>query len=90
LKAVDKLGNFSSNASAIISNVTNVTNFNSIATQSEHPDFLGTNTNTVIADNTIRLDSSELFDSVLLEIFDDETTRFFDSGVANADFLCKW
>jgi hypothetical protein len=31
-----------------------------VATQSEHPDFLGTNTNTVIADNTIRLDSSEL------------------------------
>jgi len=88
LKAVDKLGNFSSNASAIISNVTSVTNFNAIATQSEHPDFLGTNTNTVIADNTIRLDSSELFDSGS-GLFDDETTRFFDSGVANADFYAS-
>ena len=88
IKAVDKLGNFSSNATAIISNVTSVQNFNSIATQSEHPDFLGTNTNTVIADNTIRLDSSELFDSGS-GLFDDETTRFFDSGVANADFYAN-
>jgi len=88
IKAVDKLGNFSSNATAIVSNVTSVQNFNSIATQSEHPDFLGTNTNTVIADNTIRLDSSELFDSAS-GLFDDETTRFFDSGVANADFYAS-
>ena len=88
IKAVDKLGNFSSNATAIISNVINVTNFNAIATQSEHPDFLGTNTNTVIADNTIRLDSSELFDSASGN-FDDEVTRFFDSGVANADFYAS-
>jgi hypothetical protein len=88
IKAVDKLGNFSSNATAIISNVISVTNFNAIATQSEHPDFLGTNTNTVIADNTIRLDSSELFDSASGD-FDDEVTRFFDSGVANADFYAS-
>jgi hypothetical protein len=88
IKAVDKLGNFSSNATAIISNVISVTNFNAIATQSEHPDFLGTNTNTVIADNTIRLDSSELFDSAIGD-FDDEVTRFFDSGVANADFYAS-
>jgi hypothetical protein len=88
IKSVDKLGNFSSNATAIISNVISVTNFNAIATQSEHPDFLGTNTNTVIADNTIRLDSSELFDSAIGD-FDDEVTRFFDSGVANADFYAS-
>jgi hypothetical protein len=88
IKAVDKLGNFSSNATAIISNVTGVLNFNAVATQSEHPDFLGTNTNTVIADNTIRLDSSELFDSASGD-FDDEVTRFFDSGVANADFYAS-
>jgi len=88
IKAVDKLGNFSSNATAIISNVTSIINFNAIATQSEHPDFLGTNTNTVIADNTIRLDSSELFDSASGD-FDDEVTRFFDSGVANADFYAS-
>ena len=86
IKAVDKLGNFSSNATAIISNVTSATNFNSVATQSEHPTFAGTNTNTVISDNAIELDSSELFDAASGD-FDDETTRFFDSGVANSDFV---
>src|SRR6056300_1636046 len=88
IKAVDKLGNFSSNATAIISNVTDTVNHNSIATQSEHPDFLGTLTNTVIADDSIRLDSSELFDSGS-GLFDDEITRFFDSGVSNADFFAN-
>ncbi|BAQ91279.1 phage tail protein [uncultured Mediterranean phage uvMED] len=88
LKAVDKLGNFSSNATAIISNVTEVTNFNTITTQSEHPTFAGTLTNTVITDDAIELDSSELFDSASGN-FDAETTRFFDSGVANADFFAS-
>jgi len=88
LKAVDKLGNFSSNATAIISNVTGVANFNTITTQSEHPTFAGTLTNTVITDEAIELDSSELFDSASGN-FDAETTRFFDSGVANADFFAS-
>src|SRR6056300_767137 len=85
IKAVDKLGNFSSNATAIISNVTTVTNFNNITTVSEHPDFDGTLTNVVVTDSTIQLDSSELFDSAQGN-FDDETSRFFDSGVTNSDF----
>ena len=88
LKAVDKLGNFSSNATAIISNVTGVANFNTITTQSEHPTFAGTLTNAVVTDDAIELDSSELFDSASGN-FDDETTRFFDSGVANADFFAS-
>ena len=88
IKAVDKSGNFSSNATAIISNVASVKNFNAVATQSEHPNFLGTLTNTVVTDNSIILDSSELFDSASGN-FDDETTRFFDSGVANADFFAS-
>jgi hypothetical protein len=86
IKAFDKLGNASSNATAIISNVTNVVNHNAVATQSEHPTFAGTLTNTVITDDAIELDSSELFDAASGN-FDDETTRFFDSGVANADFF---
>ena len=85
IKAVDKLGNFSSNATAVISNVTSTLNFNAVATQSEHPSFSGTLSNTVITDDAIELDSSELFDSASGN-FDAETTRFFDSGVANADF----
>jgi len=88
LKAVDKLGNFSSNATAIISNVTAITNFNNITSVSEHPDFDGTLTNVVVNDSTIQLDSSELFDSASGN-FDTETSRFFDSGVANADFFAS-
>ena len=88
IKAVDKLGNFSSNATAIISNVVGVTNFNAIATQSEHPNFTGTTTNVIVDSNTLKLDSSELFDSASGD-FDDETSRFFDSGVANADFFAS-
>jgi len=86
IKAVDKLGNFSSNATAIISNVTSPINFNPVTTQSEHPNFTGTKTNVVVLDNAIELDSSELFDSASGN-FDDDTTRLFDSGVANADFV---
>jgi len=88
IKAVDKLGNFSSNATAIISNVTGIQNFNAVASVSEHPDFDGTLTNTAIVDDTLRLDSSELFDAASGN-FDAETTRFFDSGVANADFFAS-
>ena len=86
IKAVDKLGNFSSNATAIISNVVGITNFNAIANQSEHPDFDGTKTNVIKTDSTLRLDSSELFDSASGD-FDTEASRFFDSGVASADFF---
>jgi predicted phage tail protein len=42
IKAFDKLGNASSNATAIVSNVTSTLNFNAITTQSEHPNFDGT------------------------------------------------
>ena len=88
IKAVDKLGNFSSNATSVISNVTSVTNFNAVSTINEHPTFSGTKNNVTTSDNAIILESSELFDSASGN-FDDETTRFFDSGVANADFLAS-
>tara|TARA_R100000655_G_scaffold83285_1_gene122861 strand:- start:1122 stop:4040 length:2919 start_codon:yes stop_codon:yes gene_type:complete len=88
IKAVDKLGNFSSNATAIVSNVVSVENFNSITTVNEHPTFAGTKTNVSLSDDAIILNSSELFDSAS-GLFDANTTRFFDSGVANADFLAS-
>src|SRR6056300_1812427 len=85
IKAVDKLGNFSSNATAIISNVTGVLNFNAVATQSEHPDFTGTKTNVIESDNTLKLDSSELFDSAS-GLFDDGT-GLFESGLTSGDLF---
>ena len=86
IKAVDKNNNVSSNATAIISNVTTALNFNSVATQSEHPTFGGTFTNTVLVDGSIELDSSEQFESAT-GLFDANEDRFFDSGASNADFF---
>ena len=88
IKAVDKLGNFSSNATAVISNVVSTDNFNNITTVNEHPAFSGTKTNVSLSDSSITLNSSELFDSAS-GLFDANATRFFDSGVANADFLAE-
>jgi predicted phage tail protein len=87
IKAVDKLGNFSSNETAIISNVTSVINFNAVATQNEHPDFTGSKTNIIETDNTLRLDSSELFDSASGD-FDDGTGQF-DSGLTASDLYAS-
>ncbi len=88
IKAVDKLGNFSSNATAIVSNVTSAENFNTITTVNEHPAFSGTKNSVSISDDALILNSSELFDGAS-GLFDANTTRFFDSGVANADFLAS-
>ena len=87
LKSVDKLGNFSSNATAVISNVISAINFNAIATQSEHPDFTGTKTNIIETDNTLRLDSSELFDSASGDF--DDGTGLFDSGLTASDLYAS-
>ena len=82
VKAVDKLGNFSSNE-AIISN-TITSDLNAITSQSEHPDFSGAKSNVLVDDNSyLRLDSSELFDSAT-GLFD-ATDGFFDSGSTSAD-----
>ena len=88
IKAVDKLGNFSSNATAVISNVVSAENFNAVSTVSEHPSFAGTKTNVSLSDDAIVLNSSELFDAAS-GLFDANTTRFFDSGLENADFLAS-
>jgi len=87
IKAVDKLGNFSANEAIISTTVTSIGNFNAVTTQTESPTFSGTKTNTVVLDNTLRLDSSELFDSALGNI--DDATGFFDSGVTSADLFAS-
>jgi hypothetical protein len=84
IKAVDKLGNFSSNE-AIISN-TIVSNFNFVATQTESPTFTGVKTNVYVDENnSLRLDSSELFDSAT-GLFD-SGTGFFESGLTSSDLF---
>ena len=82
IKAVDKLGNFSTNET-IISN-TIVTDLNAVATQTESPAFSGAKTNVIFNDNNyLRLESSELFDSAT-GLFDDGTD-LFDSGLTASD-----
>jgi len=87
IKAIDKLGNFSSNEAIISTTVTSIGNFNAVATQTESPTFSGTKTNTVVLDNTLRLDSSELFDSASGNF--DSATGLFDSGVTSADLYAE-
>ena len=87
IKAVDKNGNYSSNETIIATNLTSIGNFNAITTQTESPTFSGTKNNTVVLDGTLRLDSSELFDSATGNF--DSGTSFFDSGVSSYDLYSE-
>jgi hypothetical protein len=84
-KAFDKNGNASPNEAIIATNISTIGNFNAIATQTESPTFSGTKTNTVVSDGTLRLDSSELFDSATGNF--DSGTGFFDSGLTSFDLF---
>ena len=83
IKAVDKNGNYSANEAIIATNLSSIGNFNAVATQTESPTFAGTTYRTIVLDNTIRLDSSELFDSAIGNF--DSATSFFDSGLTAYD-----
>jgi hypothetical protein len=87
IKAVDKNGNFSSNETIIETNVLSIGNYNAVATQTESPIFSGTKFQTVVSDGTLRLDSSELFDSATGDF--DSGTSFFDSGVTSYDLYSE-
>ena len=83
IKAVDKSGNLSANETIIATNISTIGNFNAVATQTESPTFSGTLTNTIVSDGTLRLDSSELFDSATGNF--DSAPSFFDSGITSFD-----
>jgi hypothetical protein len=87
IKAVDKNGNYSSNETVIATNVSAIGNYNAVASQTESPTFLGTKNNTIVSDGTLRLDSSELFDSAVGNF--DSATSFFDSGVTAYDLYSE-
>lgn len=57
IKAFDKLGNASVNASLINTNIAQIGNFNAVVTQTEDPTFSGTKTNCSVVDGTLKLDS---------------------------------
>ena len=83
IKAVDKLGNFSSNEAIITTNITAIGNFTNANTATENPNFTGTKTNVVAVDSALELDSIELFDANTTDNFDDITARNFDGGTVN-------
>jgi hypothetical protein len=87
IKAIDKNGNYSSNETIIATNVSAIGNYNAVASQTESPTFSGTKNNTIVSDGTLRLDSSELFDSAIGNF--DSATSFFDSGVTAYDLYSE-
>jgi len=60
IKAVDKLNNFSISATNIVTNISSIGNFNSVATQTEDPTFSGTKTNLTLSSNQLRLTDLDL------------------------------
>jgi hypothetical protein len=85
IKAFDKNGNASPNETIIATNISNIGDFNSVATQTESPTFSGTKFQTLVSDGTLRLDSSELFDSATGNF--DSAPSFFDSGITSFDLF---
>ena len=85
IKAVDKLGNVSINASSVVTQITTIGEFSDLITQNENPDFSGTKTDvvkTTTGDNNtpcLVLKGNQLFDDVTGN-FDSITQTLFDGG----------
>ena len=85
IKAVDKLGNVSINASSVVTQITTIGEFTDLLTQTENPNFNGTKTDvvktTIGDDNTpcLVLKGNQLFDDVTGN-FDSITSTLFDGG----------
>ena len=85
IKAVDKLGNVSINASSVVTQVTTIGEFTNLLTQNENPTFDGTKTDVVLTtigdDDTpaLVLAGNQLFDDVTGN-FDSITQTLFDGG----------
>ena len=85
IKAVDKLGNVSINASSVVTQITSIGEFTNLLTQTENPNFDGTKTDvvktTIGDDNTpcLVLKGNQLFDDVTGN-FDSITSTLFDGG----------
>jgi hypothetical protein len=93
IKAVDKLGGFSIDATIIATDIAAIGNFNAITTNTQNPEFSGTKTNVV--KNTddgisyyLTLDSTELFDSASGN-FDSVTSHNFDGGTQDNNVVAS-
>ncbi len=81
IKAVDKLGNASLNATSKLAIIEDIKNLNAVATTTQHPNFTGTKVNTAVVDNKLQLDTSISFDSVTGNF--DDASGLFDGGGGN-------
>lgn len=81
IKAVDLKGIESGGATASVTTVAAIAGLNVVATQSEHPGFAGAKSNVVLVDGKLKLDTSNLFDSVAGNF--DDALGLFDGGVGN-------
>jgi len=85
IKAVDKLGNVSINASSVVTQITTIGEFTDLLSQTENPNFDGVKTDvvktTIGDDNTpcLVLKGNQLFDDVTGN-FDSITSTLFDGG----------
>ena len=78
IKAVDKSGFQSENATEIVTIIDSISGLNVVETVNEHPTFAGTKTNVVGVDSTIILDTSIDFDDATGDF--DDAVGFFDGG----------
>lgn len=78
IKAVDKLGNESLDATSSVAIIEDIKGLNAVATTTQNPTFGGTKTSVVVVDNELRLDTSVLFNSAAGNF--DTTGGLFDGG----------
>ena len=86
VKAVNKFGFQSANAASSVALVDQIDDLNLVTSLSEHSDFTGTKTDCVVIDDILRLDTTNLFDSVAGN-FDDATGLF--GGGSGSGFIAS-
>ena len=84
IKAVDKLGNVSINATEVVTQISTIGDFTNLLTDNQNPNFTGTTDDTVITfledgNKAIILKGNQLFDDVSGN-FDSITSTLFDGG----------
>lgn len=86
VKAVNKFGFQSANAASSVALVDQIDDLNLVTSLSEHSDFTGTKTDCVVIDDILRIDTTNLFDSVAGN-FDDATGLF--GGGSGSGFIAS-
>lgn len=79
IKAVDKLGNASTNATSKVAIIEDIKGLNVVETSTQHPAFTGTKSGTVVVDDVLKLKSAINFDD-LTGNFDDAPGLFDGAG----------